>query len=132
MGTATGSYSSIGIGVGDDDVGAGLAQTGGRSTSEFAQRLAPPSSGMNEFGCAGAAALAVFVGIVFLFDPPSHSALWALLTLGPAAATYYYTYKHLVSAQQGERTAKLAEYDRLWVCLRCGQTADKDTLTKPM
>jgi len=128
MGTSTGSYGTVAIGAADGQLGIG--RTGGRSTSEFAQGLKPPSSAPSELGCAVFAGFAVIFGIGWLFDPPSHDALWAALMIGPAVAVGYFTYKAMAPDQQAERRAKLDKYEQLWVCLRCGQTADKGAFAK--
>lgn len=132
MGTSTASYGSVGIGTSDGQLGVGLGRTRGQSTSQFAQRLKPPSSAPAELGYAFAVAFAVFVGIVWLFDPPAHNTNAFVLVLAPALAAGYYTHKAMAPQQRAERQTRLAQYERLWVCLRCGRTADRGAFTKPM
>lgn len=130
MGTSSSSFGSVGVGTANGEIGLDVGRSGGRLTSDFAQRLKPPSTFPAELGCGFFTAAAVFFALAILFDIPAHNLTAAILTLGPGVFAGAWIYRLLKPDQSAAREERIAKYQRLWVCLRCGHADDQNRFAK--
>ena len=106
---------STGVGMGAGGIGVGLGDTVGTSQTLLGQQLAPPA-GSNLSGCL----VLLGAGIVILLCK-YYRAPWWVWVIGVVATIFLVG--PLAVREDAKKQKLLEEYDRKWLCKRCGHIA---------
>lgn len=126
MGTSSGSLNSVGVGLDSGGLSPMVARSSGQIQSRLAEKLAPPRQEGSELLSAVIAAGVTAALMVYLFDPAPRSFSGFITVLVIPIVVGAYVFKAANEQNGPKRLAAWEQYDRLWVCLRCGAIDDKE------
>lgn len=104
-----------GAGIGTGGIGVGLGTTSGTSQTLLAQRVAPPT-GSATAGCAAMPVTALVLWFCYSVGAP----WWVWVIVGIVTFGLFIP---LMDRENEDNQKLLREYDRKWLCQRCGHIA---------
>lgn len=126
MGTSSGSMNSVGVGLDADGAGPMIGRSSGQIQSRLAEKLAPPRQDGSELISGGIMAGVTAALLIYLFDPTPRSFSGLIIVFVIPLIVGGYVYNAAKEQNEPKRQAAWERYDRLWVCLRCGDIDDRE------